>query len=362
MNKVSWWRTSFNEEVIEKIKNSILSGHISQGVVTEQFEKLIAEFLDIPYVVATTSGSVSLLMSMIALNIKPGDEVIIPNRTWIATAHAPYILGAKIILVDVLPDKPILDVSKITEKITPRTKAIIPVHLNGRSVDMIEIKKIAEDFNLYVVEDACQAFSSKNSQGFLGTQSDIGCYSLGILKLISTAQGGLIVTKNKDIYEKLKLIRNNGVVNNINPIYETVGSNFKFTDIQSSIGIAQLSQIQEKITNIKKIYEKYKETLESSSHFKLIPVKFLEGELPIYIEILCKERDKLINYLQSNNIESRPFLPSIDSALYLNNTNELPNSKIFSERGIFLPSGPAQTNENIEYVLKILRAFDNFDN
>ena len=354
------WRTSFDEEVIEKIRSSILNEHISQGKVTEEFEELLARFLNVPYVLATTSGSVALLMSMMALGIKPGDEVIITNRTWIATANAPCILGAKVVLADVLQDKPIIDVSKIREKITDKTKAILLVHLNGRGVDMEEVDKIAKEHDLFVVEDACQAFASKNSEGYLGTQSDVGCFSLGMLKLISTGQGGVVVTRNKEIYEKLKFIRNNGVVNNFNPIYNTVGCNFKFTDIQASIGIVQLSQIQDKIMNLRKIYSKYLrsiDTMESLSYLKMVPVKVTEGEIPIYIEVLCNERDRLISYLNSNNIEARPSLPSLDSAHYVESVGEFPNSKVFSEQGLFLPSGPSQSLENIEKVVEVLSSF-----
>lgn len=357
MNKIPWWRTSFGEAELKKLRESILNEHISLGPVTEQFEAQIAEALNVPYTVAVPSGSVALLMAMMAGNIGPGDEVIVPNRTWISTAHAPLILGAKVVLVDVQEDLPKMDISQIRQKITSRTKAIIPTHLDGRGVSMREIQDIAKEYGLFVAEDACQAMFSKNAAGFLGTQSDVGCFSLGVTKLVSTGQGGVIVTRRKDIYEKLKLIRNNGLVDHFDPVYNIVGCNFKFTDILASIGIVQLSQSRERIANVCRIYSKYLEAIESLSYLKVIPVNVSEGEVPLYVEVLCKERKRLMSFLESQGIQTRPFLPNLDSAPYLKSVDKFPNSEIFNKHGMFLPCGPAQPIENIDRVIESLRSF-----
>jgi len=357
-NKVLWWRNSFGQEELKKINESFLNENISMGPITKEFEVKFAKALNVPYAVATTSGSVALLMSMMAFGIGKGDEIIVPNRTWIATAHAPQILGAKVVLVDVMPDTPILDVSQVRKKITSKTKAIIPVHLNGISVDMKEIQKIADEYNLKVVEDASQALFSKNSKGFLGTQSDAGCFSLAVTKLISTGQGGLIVTKNKEIYEKLKLIRWHGTEDNINPKYKIIGCNFKFTDLQASIGIVQLSRTQEKINRVNEIYAKYSEAISSLSYIKMIPVKVSKGEVPQYVEVLSNERQKLMDFLTSQNIETRPSLPNLNSAPYLKSTEIFPNSEIFRKQGLYLPCGPAQSLENVDRVIKLLKSYD----
>ena len=357
MQKISWWKTNFSNEEGKRIVEALSNEHISQGPVTEQFEKLFAETLNVPYAIATTSGSVALLMAMIALDIGQGDEVIMPNRTWIATAHAAAILGANVVLVDVMPDVPILDFSQVRQKITSKTKAIVPVHLSGRCSNMEEIRQIAKEYGLFIVEDACQAFSSKNSNGYLGTQSDIGCFSLGVTKLISTAQGGMIVTHKKDIYDKLKLIRSNGTTTNITPVYSQIGCNFKFTDIQAAMGIVQLSQLQERVNRIKEIYKRYLDAIEDLFFLEVIPIKVLKGEIPLYVEVLCNERSRLMNFLKLKGIELRPFLPSLNSANYLKNFEKFPNSEIFSKQGVFLPCGPGQTIENIERVIEALREY-----
>ena len=135
-------------------------------------------------------------MSLMAIGVQPNDEVILPNRTWIATAHAVHLLGGKVVLVDVEPNRPIIDVTSIEQAITSKTKAIIPVHMNGRSANMRSIRKIARKYKIHVIEDAAQAIGSCNKQGYLGTQSDIGCFSLSVAKTISTGQGGFAVTSN----------------------------------------------------------------------------------------------------------------------------------------------------------------------
>ncbi len=356
MNRISWYRTSFGEEEIESVRNAISNEHISQGVETEKLEAIVAQSLDVPYAVVTTSGSAALLMSMIAYDIKLGDEVIIPNRTWIATPHAPLMRGAKVTLADVT-DNQIIAASDIEKRITGRTKAIIPVHLNGKSADMREINRIAQSYGLRVIEDACQALFSRNEEGYLGTQSDIGCFSLGITKLISTGQGGFLITRDEETYEKLKLIRNHGTVSNINALYTQLGFNFKFTDIQASIGIAQFVRRNEKISHVRKVYDLYRQGIEGLEHIKLFPVNIRKGEIPLYTEALSHKRKALMEYLAARGIQTRPFLPSLESAHYIGDGQKFPNSDVFTNNGLFLPCGPSQSLENVQTVIDALKSF-----
>lgn len=354
---IFWWKTSLGDSEIQKVRESILNENISQGPVTDEFEASLAKALDVPYVVATTSGSVALLMALMALGVKRDDEVIIPNRTWIATAHAPLMLGAKVVLVDVLPNQPIMDVTQIKRKITKRTKAIIPVHLNGRSVDMDYVRKLAMEYGLHVIEDAAQALFSKNSEGYLGTYSDAGCFSLSVAKLITTGQGGFIVTRNSSTYEKLRLIRTHGVRDVIHTSFSELGFNFRFTDILASVGIEQLALVHKRIAHLKAIYSRYESGLKYLPFLKSIPVDLSQGELPLYIEVLHEKRDSLEKFLALNGIQIRPFYPDLDSAPHLACNDEFPNSRPFGKNGLFLPSGPDQSLENVDRVIDCLNAF-----
>jgi perosamine synthetase len=357
MELVPWWITRIGKVEISSVAESIRSGHISQGPVTEELEARMAELLDVPYVLATTSCSVALLMALMALGIKKDDEVIVPNRTWIATAHAPLILGAKVVLVDVTPELPIMDVSSVKKSITGRTRAIMPVHLCGRSVDMEAVGEIARENGLYVIEDAAQALFSRNSRGFLGTQSNVGCFSLGMTKLISTGQGGIVVTRDREIYEKIKKIRNHGVTNNFYPVFSQVGCNFRITDLQASLGIPQLSRLKKRLAHIKSIYERYADGIKELPYLKIIPVAVSHGEIPIYVEVMSNERKKLIDFLTSRGIEIRPFLPNLCSAPYLECNDDFPNSKAFNDQGLFLPCGPDQPMRNVDRVIETLHLY-----
>ena len=357
MFKIPWWKTNFGEAEINRVADSIRHEHLSQGPVTVEFEKQIADIIDVPYVTATTSGSMAILMALMAAGIGFGDEVIIPNRSWIATAHAPLLLGAKIVLVDVENDRPVMDVNKIEDKITPKTKAIIPVHLNGRSVDMEAVNTIAKQHGLMVIEDAAQAFCSTNTDGFLGCQSFAGCFSLSVAKLISTGQGGFVVTRSQEIFEKLKLIRTHGVSDFMHINFTMLGFNFRFTDILASIGIEQLKRLPDRIERVKAVYEKYSSAMDDLHFLNFIPVDIVAGEIPNYVEALCPEREKLAKYLADNSIQTRLFYPDLDTADYFRYTGKFPNSRKYGTQGLYLPCGPDQPLDNISHVLKVLQLY-----
>lgn len=357
LDKISWWRIEFSDEDIGKVSESIRNENISMGRVTEEFEQRLAEALNVSYVVATTSGSVAILMALMALGIKNGDEVIVPNRTWIATAHAPMMLGAKPVLVDVLPDRPVLDTSIIREKITSRTKAIIPVQLNGRAVEMGEVWEIAREYGLFVVEDATQGLFSKYQGKYMGTQSDAGCFSMAISKLVSTGQGGFVATRKKETYEQLRLIRTHGVENvTAASSFLRMGFNFRYTDLHASLGLVQLGKVGERIRNLLDIYKKYAESIEKIDWIKLIPVHVEEGEIPLYVEVLAEERGKLMEYLASHDIQTRPLYRDLDTAVHLKCSDEFPNTRAFGKQGLVLPCGPDQPRENVDRVIDSLRS------
>jgi dTDP-4-amino-4,6-dideoxygalactose transaminase len=352
---ISWWCTSFGEDEIEHVVHSMRNKCFGQGEVTKEFEKKLSEFLGVDHVIAVSSGSSALLMALMAVGVVPGDEVIIPNRTWIATAHAVNLIGASVVLVDTEKDRPIINAKLIEEKITSKTKAIIPVHLNGRSCDMQEINRIAKKYKLYVIEDAAQAMASKNSNGYLGVQSDVGCFSLSVAKIIATGQGGFSVTNNSELAVKMRAIRTHGIENVHDPEeWVMPGFNFRFNDILASIGIEQLKKLPSRIEYLKEIYRHYEEGFRGSI-FKQIPVDLDGGEVPVYSEFLVKNRTHWMEKLLSNDIETRPFYPDISSASYLKcNKHLYPNSIKFSRDGLYLPSGPCQSVVSIKEITEYI--------
>ena len=353
---INWWANKFSNDEIKKVVNSIQNKKISQGDVTRQFEEDICKFLNVKYAIAVSSGSIALLLALMAIDVEPDDEVIIPNRTWIATAHAVSLLKAKVVPVDVQADLPSINTDLIEKSITNKTKAIIAVHMNGRSSNMKKIKSIATKYKLFVIEDAAQALGSKNNKGFLGTQSDIGCFSLSVAKTVSSGQGGFLVTDNNKLAKKIRAMRTHGIENVKDPKrWQMLGFNFRYTDVLASIAIEQLKKINERVAYLKFIYKHYEKGLLNTD-FKLIPVNINSGEVPQYIECLVPRRDKWIKLFNKHSIETRPFYPDINTAKYLNCSQlSFKSSKLFAKRGIYLPCGPDQKIQDINKCIKIIK-------
>jgi perosamine synthetase len=359
MNKISWFKTCVGEPELSKIREAFRHECVSMGRVTEELEAKLAASLGVPYCVVTTSGSVALLLALLALSVRPGDEVIVPNRGWVAAAHAVLLVGAKVVLADVQPELPLMDIEDVKRKITSRTKAIIPLHLNGRSVvGMKALLKLAREKGISVIEDACQAIFSKNTDGFLGTQGTIGCFSLGMAKLVATGQGGFLVMKDEAVYRDVRSLRSHGVRDNFTEAWYKFGFNFKFTDIQAAVGLAQLERVGGRIQHLQSIYRKYDEALAGMRRVKMVPVKVAEGEIPLYIEALALHRDDLIEFLKQRNIQARPATPDLDPSAYLGQKGDFPYSRKFADQGIYLPGGPEQPLENIDSVIEALREFE----
>ena len=180
-SKIPYWRTTFGKGEVSAITKAIESEYISQGPIVAELERQLAEYLEVPYVVATTSGSTALLMSLLASEVKPADEVIVPNRSWIASAHAPFLLGATVKLIDVEVDRPIINARLIEDAITEKTRVIIPVHMCGRSADMRFINKIAQKVGEEAVELVIEA-KDNNETLFLDESADLLFHYLILLQ------------------------------------------------------------------------------------------------------------------------------------------------------------------------------------
>lgn len=354
---VPFWRVKLGEEESAKAREAILAGTISQGPVTAEFERRAADLLGVPYAVATTSCSMALYLTAAALDIGPGDEVIVPNRTFIATAHAVLLRGAQVRLVDCKPGSTLIDPSKIEAAITPKTKAIIVVHLNGNAADVETIRKLALARGLRVIEDAAQAFYSRDGKTFLGTQSDAGCFSLGPTKFITTGQGGLVVTRDEAVYRRMLRFRNHGVDSVFSADFQSLGFNLKFNDILASIGLVQLGKLEAKKAAHHKFYSIYKEFLVGIPYMRLLPVDETRGHVPLWVEVLCAEREKVIDLLEARGIQVRPFVPDLDLSNHLGpQKGPFANSRVFSKHGLWLPCGPDLPPEGYARAFEAMRA------
>ncbi len=357
---IPWWRTDFGYAELEAVHKAIRRQQITQGEVTRELEKRLSDIFKKRNLLLTTNGSAALLAALIACGVGKDDEVIVPDLTFIATAQAPLLLGAKVRLVDVQPARPLIDVTKIEAQITSRTKAIIAVHLNGRAANMHQINRIARKYKIKVIEDAAQALFSRNPSGMLGTQSDMGVFSLGVTKLLATGGGGLLIVKDNATFARLKQMRDARVCFDGKRRLKgpPVNLNFKFNDIMAAIGSAQLKGLKNRIVAHNEIYRFYEKKLSPLGCIRILKVDQGQGELPLWVEALCSQRDKLICILKNKGIEAKPFDPALSDLLGKKSKRSFKYSRLYAQCGLILPCGPGQRKKDLNYTVKVLGEID----
>ncbi len=336
-------------------------GWLTEFKKTREFEQLIADYVGRRHAAVVNNGTISLMIALMALGIGHGDEVIVPDFTMIASANAVVLVGSKPVLVDIHSSNLCLDLEKAAAAITPRTKAVMYVSLNGRTHDMNEVAALARRHNLYLVEDAAQSLGSRFQGKHLGTFGEIGSFSFSFPKIITTGQGGALVTDSEELFRKISLIKDFGRPRSGVDYHEVMGFNSKFTDLQAVIGIEQMKKLDWRVRRKKEIYQLYRQLLP-----KIEPVSMIDTDLedcsPWFIDILVDGegvRDKLAAFLNERGIGTRPFYPAIHTQPpYAHVKGDFNNSWHISQRGLWLPSASFLTDRDIERVcLEIKRFF-----
>tara|TARA_B100000686_G_C16790448_1_gene978327 strand:+ start:1700 stop:2815 length:1116 start_codon:yes stop_codon:yes gene_type:complete len=357
----------FSKKTYLDIKNVLDSGNLVHGKFATIFEKKISKYLNIKYCSLVSSGTAALHLSLQALKIGKGDEVILPAYSYIATANVIEIVGAKPIFVDINIDDFCIDIEKIYEKITTKTKAIMPVHEFGMPSKINKICSIAKTNNLYVIEDAACALGAKYKDKHVGTFGKIGCFSLHPRKNITTGEGGIIVTNDKKIYNHVNSLKNHGIkFTNKNKVYAYPGYNYRITDIQATIGINQLRSLDSIISIRKKIALLYNKLL---SEFKWIKIpNFDDTQVSVcqsYHIIISKDINlkDLSKFLKKNSIETgigAQALPiqNYYSKKYKYKKLDYPNSYLAFKRGMVLPIGQ---HINLKDVINIYKVFKKYN-
>jgi perosamine synthetase len=360
--KINWWNIKIGKEEKKSVNQVFSNKSFSLGPITAKLEKELEKFLNVKNVITVNNGSHGMLLSLLSLELKPNDEVIIPNIGWISLLNAIKILNLKPILVDVEENKPLIDINKIQKKITKRTKVIIPVHMNGRISNMDKLMRLAKKNKISVIEDAAQAFGVKFNKKFLGSFGDIGVFSMSMTKSLCAGQGGFLVVRNSTLAKKLKIIRNQGAVDVFKiSIWKNFGFNFKITDMQSAIALSQLKKFKKYFKKMKSNFIVYENALKKISNF-IYPafIDHKKGEVPLYNEFICKKRSQLIEYLKKNDVESREFYPNFDKVKYMKIKKEkFPNSRIYENSSLYLPSGPNLKLKEIKKTIKLIKNFYN---
>lgn len=359
--KIHWWlpQTGTPEER-QYIKQALDDNYVNEGHLCVEYENKISELVGAEYAVGTTSCTIALFMSLKAFGIGHGDEVIVPDMTFIASANAVDLTGATPVLVDVSDDITI-SLDAIRSAITDKTKAIMPVHVTGRAADMEGILQIAKQHNLIIVEDAAEALMSKHKGRFLGTWGDTGCYSFSPNKTITTGQGGVVVTNSKEIYTKLKMLKDQGRPergSGGDDIHHIRGYNFKFTNLQAAIGLGQLHYLDRRIKRMREIYSWYSEGLKEVSEVTLYQCDLDSGAVPQWTDAVVEKRNELEAYLRENNIDSRKYwLPLHTQTPYKNENSGFAKSIALSASSLWLPSAFTLEKEDIEMTCTKIKEF-----
>jgi len=333
----------------------------NEGKFTKLFEKKLSKLLNVKYIVTTTSGTISIFLALKAAGIKKDDEVLVPNLTFPATANAVSLAGAKPVLVDIDKDNLLMNEESLIKKISRKTKAIIPVHVSGRGSNIDKIIKIAKAKKIHVIEDAAEAFMSKIKKKYLGTFGDAGCFSFAPNKIITTGQGGFVVTNNKLIYKNLQQLKDQGRVGPTTggeDKYASIGYNFKFTNLQAALGLIQLKKIRKRMNILNNHYKFYKKNLKQNRNIKIFEFDLKKGELPLWTDIYCLKRNKLFNFLRKKGINCRYFWYPLNTCKpFKQSFSQLKNSKFFYGKLMWLPSSLNLTKKDLSKICNSINKF-----
>ena len=331
----------------------------SKGRFIDRFETGFASFCGAAHGIGTCNGTVSLHLALAALGLGPGDEVIVPTFTYVASVNAISYTGAKPVFVDSDPRYWNLDPRRIAEKITPRTKAIEVVHLYGSPTEMDPVREIAGAHRLAIVEDAAEAHGAEYRGRRVGTLGDLASFSFFGNKIITTGEGGMVVTDDPDLAERCRHLRGQGVSPTRTYWHDVIGFNYRMTNVAAAIGCAQLERIEDTLARKRDIADRYRAALAD------VPGVTFQAEAPgarnvwwmISILVDPGQRDPLMEYLRESGVETRPFFHPAHTLPMYAGSERFPVAERLGVSGINLPSGPTLTHDQIDLVCERVAAF-----
>ena len=355
---------AIGKEELDFVNEAVTSGWVSSaGSFIGRFEKLFAEYCDAKYAFATTSGTSALHLALESLDITFGDEVIVPTFSFIATANAVSYNGAKPIFVDSENTTWNIAPELIEAAVSEKTKAIIPVHLYGHPAKMDAILQVASKYNLSVIEDAAEAHGALYKGRKVGNIGTMGCFSFYGNKTITTGEGGMIVTDNVEAADRLKLLRDHGMSSKHRYLHTVLGYNYRMTNLQAALGVAQLNKIESLLDAKNQIAVRYNKLLKTIPGINLptdsewaVRSTWLYT-LTVDKDLFGKTRDELMVFLDSCGIDTRPAFPPMHMQPIYNTGQSLPIAEKLSETGISLPSSVNLLDSEIDRVAKAIKTF-----
>jgi perosamine synthetase len=354
LNQMEPWIGEEEKRAVYQYMDS--GGWLTEFKRTQEFERMIAEYVGSKYCSVLSNGTVTLFTALLALGIGPGNQVIVPDFTMIASANAVILTGATPVFVDIDRETLCIDLNLAEKAITPKTKAIMLVGMDGRHPDMDQAMSLARRHGLFVVEDAAQCMGSRYKGKHLGSFGDIGSFSFSSPKVITTGQGGALVTDDGALFEKIVMIKNFGRRNSGVDYHEVLGYNFKFTDLQAVIGIEQMKKLDWRVQRKKVMFALYQSELVNTPQVEFIKTDLVDTS-PWFIDILVPDAQVLTRFLKDKCIGTRPFYPAIHSQPPYRVTGDFPVSDYVSVHGLWLPSSAFLSDDEIRRVCDEIRAF-----
>ncbi len=349
-------KPSISSKELSYVSDAVKSGWVSSlGPYINKFENKFADYCGTKYALTVSNGTVGLHLALVALGVGPGDEIIIPDLTFVATANAVRIAQAKPVIVDVTRDTYCIDPDQIVRAITPRTKAIIPVHLYGHPANMTRIKEIANTYGLKVIEDAAEAHGASIDGTRVGAMGDCAVFSFYGNKIITSGEGGMITTNDEGLHQRLKFLRDHAMSKEIRYWHTEVGFNYRMTNMQAAMGLAQLEQIDDFINRRAEQLAQYRSILEPHN-IECNPIVQAETVNWITCAVVNglgrEKRDLVIKRMLERGVDSRPFFfPISKLPMYCGSGSIVSN--YLSENGFNLPTFIGLTEDQIEEVCSI---------
>tara|TARA_B100000575_G_C23091892_1_gene629538 strand:+ start:207 stop:1337 length:1131 start_codon:yes stop_codon:yes gene_type:complete len=364
MSKIIQIYPWIDNKELKEVAKVIQSTFLTENKCTKKFEKKFRSITKAKYAISINNWTMGLFCCLKALKIGKNDEVIVPDITFIASANAVILAGAKVVLCNVDSETLNISTSNIEKMITKRTKAIMPVHLYGNSCNMTKILQIAKKYKLKVIEDAAQGLGVFHKKKHVGTIGDVGGFSFYGNKLITTGEGGIITTNNKKIYDEIQQLKNHGRKEKGKFIHEKIGYNFMFTDIQAAIGLAQINKLKKIINKKLAIYKYYKTNIKRNEEIKYIKKLDKTSSVYWFTNIITKQAIKLKKFLSKKNIETRNCFYPLSLQPCYDNNNDIIKKYVNRENSLkiykSLLSLPSATQINKNELNKVIKNINSF--
>lgn len=359
--KIPASQPTIDKQDVDAVKECLKSGWVSSaGPALYKFAEEFARFIGVKYALPVSNGTTALHLALLALGIKPNDEVIIPALTFVSPASVTAAIGAKPVFIDVAKNSFLMDLKKIEKKITKKTKAIVVVHLYGYPIDLDPILKLAKKYDLKVIEDCAEALGAKYKNRLVGSFGDIACFSFYGNKFITTGEGGMLTTNSQKSYQLAQLYCDHGMTKERRYYHKVVGFNYRMTAMQAALGSSQLKKIKDFLKIRQNIESKYKEELKNLKEIYWVkPVKESQTVcwLATFLVTSKRIRDGLFDYLAKKGIEARKvFLPIPNMPPY-KTSDKFPNTKSVSDRGLSLPTFVGLTETQIRCICRGIKNF-----